>query len=137
VYYATINERTAEKIEENQRFIKLVFPVGEGKQWLGNKFIDPSDELVFLKDWKYEMKDVNKPLIFGSLKFDSTLAVLQQYDSSAINITSSIEKYAKNIGLVYKELRFLKSQNNFGLPWEERAEQGYILRMSIIDYGKE
>ena len=83
------------------------------------------------------MKDVNKPLIFGSLKFDSTLAVLQQYDSSAINITSSIEKYAKNIGLVYKELRFLKSQNNIGLPWEERAEQGYILRMSIIDYGKD
>ena len=38
-----------------------------------------------------------------------------------LTVTSSIEKYAKNIGLVYKELRFLKSQNNFGLPWEERA----------------
>lgn len=137
VYYATLNERTAEKIEENQRFIKLVFPVGEGKQWMGNKFVDPSDELFFLKDWKYEMKDVNKPLVFGSLSFDSTLVVLQKYDSSAINITSSVEKYAKNVGLIYKELRFLKSQNNIGLPWEERAEQGYILRMSIIDYGKE
>lgn len=137
VYYATIDDRTAEKVEENLRFVKLVFPVAEGKKWMGNKFIDPSNELVFLKDWQYEMKNINEPLSIGGLSFDSTLIVQQEYDSSAINITASIEKYAKNVGLIYKELRYLKSQNNINLPWEERAEQGYILRMSVIDYGQE
>lgn len=137
VYYATITATTAEKIEENQRFIKLIFPIAEEKQWLGNNFINPINELLYLKNWNYTMSNIHQPKSIGALSFDSTLVVLQQYDSSAINITTSVEQYATNVGLIYKELRVLASQNNFNLPWEERAEQGYIFRMTIVDYGKE
>ncbi|MBX7224391.1 MAG: hypothetical protein K1X55_00035 [Chitinophagales bacterium] len=137
VYYQTLNKNTAEKVEENLRYIKLVFPIKSGKEWSGNIFINPADNLSYLEDWTYQMQAVDEPFSNAALSFDSTLTVLQQYDSSAINLTSSKEVYAKGAGLVYKELKVLTSQNNFDQPWEQRAEQGFILRMSAIEYGKE
>jgi hypothetical protein len=69
--------------------------------------------------------------------FDSTLTVFHIYDSSAINKTYSLEKYARNVGLVYKEFWVVTGQHDIGLPWEQRAEKGFILRQYAIGYGKE
>lgn len=137
VYYQTVTNKTAEKVEENLRYIKLVFPIKEDKQWSGNIFINTVDNLSYLEGWTYSIKHLDQQFSTASLDFDSTLTVLQAYDSSAINLTSSEEVYARGVGLVYKELKVLASQNNFDQPWEQRAEQGFILRMSAIEYGKE
>jgi hypothetical protein len=105
-----------EFVENNLRFMKLRFPVREGFEWKGNSFIETNtlnSSVRYLADWKYRYLDVNKPLTLNGKTYDSTITILQrdevipegpfnpqffkQYDYS-------IEIYAKNIGLIYKNL---------------------------------
>ena len=48
-----------------------------------------------------------------------------------------LEKYAKNIGLVYKELWRLDAQLVDDQIYEENAQFGFILRQYAVDSGKE
>nr|MCU0375918.1 hypothetical protein [Chitinophagaceae bacterium] len=103
-----------EYVENNLRFLKLRFPVREGFEWQGNSFIETNtlnSNVRYLADWTYRYLDVNKPITLNGKTYDSTITILQrdevipegpfnpqffkQYDYS-------IEIYAKNIGLIYK-----------------------------------
>ena len=94
-----------------------------------------------MKDWKYTILNRNKYYNNGVQIFDSTLLISQIRDSSAITKTYSIEQYARNAGLVYKEMWMLSSQDTLKIklnfPWEQRADKGFIIRQYAIKYGKE
>jgi hypothetical protein len=143
VDYLIKTQLVAERVEDNLRYIKLVFPNDVNKKWLGNKLITiPPPYIIdtsnyFLNDWKYTIKNRDAYYDNGTLIFDSTLLVSQIQDSSAITKTYSIERFARSVGLVYKELWIVAGQINIGAPWEDRAEKGFILRQYAIDYGKE
>ena len=56
---------------------------------------------------------------------------------NVIELRFAKEQYAKNIGLIAKEYLILDTQcieDCIGMTWEEKAEQGFILRMKMIDY---
>ena len=73
IWYATRTKAKAEKIEENQRYIKLVFPPSNNKQWQGNIFTRCHyNELSYLDGWRYEYVNVNEALDINGLSFDST-----------------------------------------------------------------
>lgn len=137
----------AERVEDNLRYIKLVFPNEVNKKWLGNKLITvPPPYIIdtsnyFLNDWKYTIKNRDKYFDNGVKIYDSTLLVSQIQDSSAITKTYSVERYARNVGLVYKEFWLLTTQDSvkirLNFPWEQRAQKGFIIRQNAIDYGKE
>ncbi|MFA6924347.1 MAG: hypothetical protein WC223_08850 [Bacteroidales bacterium] len=95
VWYLNLTPSTAEKVEENQRFIKLIFPVKLNATWKGNVY-NTWDA------WDYEYTSVNKPAQINSLSFDSTLTVIQNHDSTLINADYSVESYAKHVGMIYK-----------------------------------
>lgn len=143
VDYLIKTQLVAERVEDNLRYIKLVFPNDVNKKWLGNKLITiPPPYIIdtsnyFLNDWKYTIKNRDTYYDNGTLIFDSTLLVSQIQDSSAITKTYSVERFARSVGLVYKELWIVVGQINIGAPWEDRAEKGFILRQYAIDYGKE
>lgn len=147
VYYMVRNTLVAERVEENLRYIKLVFPNEDNIKWLGNKYlitpppyiIDTTNYLV--SDWKYTITRKDREYNILSKRFDSTLIVTQIQDSSAIFKTFAKEVYAKNIGLIYKENWIVTSQDTFKIrnqyPWQDRADKGFIVRQYAIDYGKE
>lgn len=143
VYYIVKDQKTVERVEDNLRYIKLVFPNSVNTQWLGNRYIISPPPYILdssnyrVQDWLYTIQDRDMFYDNSFKTFDSTLTVFQIYDSSAINKTYSIEKYARNVGMVYKEFWIVAGQTNIGLPWEDRAEKGFILRQYAIDYGKE
>ena len=83
------------------------------------------------------MKEVNKNYTAGTIDSDSTLTVLQVADSSNVQKVYSVEKYAKNIGLVYKELWRLDAQLVDDQTYVDNAVFGFILRQYAIAYGKE
>ncbi|MDD5570222.1 MAG: hypothetical protein PHD97_03605 [Bacteroidales bacterium] len=95
VWYLNLTPSTAEKIEENERFIKLIFPVKLNAIWKGNAYNTWAD-------WDYEYVSVNEPAQINSLSFDSTLTVMQNHDSTLIYSDYSVESYAKNVGMIYK-----------------------------------
>lgn len=97
-----------EKVEDNQRYLKLIFPVINGEIWLGNAQNQVSPNLP----WEYQYQQTHEAKTINGQFFDSTLVVLQHADSNAIDQTFSTEYYANHVGLVYKEFLMLETQNN-------------------------
>ncbi len=140
VWYQVVGATSAERVEDNLRYVKMVFPQVVGQEWYGNKFITtqiPYIEPQFYFPWKYKILSKDEPYTNSYATFDSTITVLQVSDSTAINKTYSLEKYSRNVGLSYKELWVVKGQTNIGDPWIDRAEKGFILTLQAIESGTE
>lgn len=133
VWFANRTENSAEKVEENIRFVKLVFPLKKDNDWNGNRFNQ-------LGEKTYTLSRLHEPMTLGNLSFDSTLYVLQQADSNLIEKNFACEIYAKHAGLIYKKQLFLTDKDsviNFTIPLELRAKAGFDVVYRAIAFGKE
>lgn len=147
VNYIIRNTTSAERVEENLRYVKMVFPNEDNQKWLGNKYITvPLPYLLDtanyrVQDWKYTISKRDREFFINSKRYDSTLTITQIQDSSAIFKTYFKEVYARNIGMIYKENWVVTSQDTIKIrlqyPWQDRADKGFIIRQYAIDYGKE
>lgn len=114
-YYATISNKKLEYVDNNLRFIKLVEPVTDGYSWKGNAFIDTrslNTPVNYLDEWQYEYGQVDEPYTIFGTRYDSTITVNQQDETTPpgpFNPANyqqrnlGVEVYAKGVGLVYKE----------------------------------
>lgn len=105
VWAANRTATTAEKVEENDRYIKLAFPVKLEKEWNGNAQNVYGEQTYFFEF-------VNVARTIGGTTFDSVLQVNQKDESSLIGVQYYIEKYAKRTGMVYKQVIDIQSQPN-------------------------
>jgi len=135
VWYAVRNQTNVESVEDNLRFIRLIFPPKLGDTWMGNTYLPTGDTLPFYKNWVYTYQDIDVPADINHLHFDSTLTIIEVDDENLLERRWSTATYAKNAGLIYREvynLSFVGSSIPIGsVPWEEKANRGYILRMKI------
>ena len=139
VVLATKNPASIEMVEQNYRFIKLVFPVKNGVTWKGNTYIpagDP-DNMNFV-GWDYLYSKVGESNFNGLATFENTVTVSQADEgvnyndadsSSSIysDRTYSQEVYAYNVGLVFREVT----------RWERQpgaCRKGYTTLMRAIDH---
>lgn len=145
-YFITPSDNTIEVIENNLRFLKLAGPVTEGKTWTGNKFLplDPYGPLYEffnddgMIDWEYMYEGTGSATINGK-QYSDVLTVEQVNDASNIPVTvdavgylnRSIEKYAKDIGLVYQELLMLEYQPTSS---PRSGFKGFGVKRSVIDH---
>ena len=127
IWSANLTDHTAEKVEENLRFIKLDFPALLNRQWYGNSKIQTDSNLSFLAGWKYEYSSVDQPLTLNGHSFDSTVSVTQFVDSNVIQQYIYREKFAKHVGMIYKYEDSLSTQPN--KPWN-----GRIVTMNVKDF---
>lgn len=148
-YFVTPTTESIEVQEENLKFQKLRLPVNDGYNWHGNTFLPltPYYELYqFSNDedmqlWDYTYSLVDEPMTINDVNYDSTITVTQVADSSNVPIEFPdglayrnywTETYAKNIGLVYKEVVMWEYQPpNSGNPG---FRSGFGITMSIIDH---
>lgn len=101
VWHSVKTNFRVEKIEENERFVRLIFPISEYSSWDGNAMNDKGYQ-------KYEFDNVNNSFSFDTFTFDSTCKVLQANSSNLIDEKLQYEIYAKHIGLVYKKYKVIK-----------------------------
>ena len=113
--------QSAQKVEENIRYVKLSFPVKLNKSWNGNQY-------NFLPEEDYSIDEMNVPLSLGGLDFDSSVTVLELEDYNLIHRIFKQEKYVYGIGLAYRQR---DSLNINGLGY---VTNGVEFRQSIIDY---
>ena len=133
VWTAQFINQTAQKVEENIRYVKLSFPLKLNKTWNGNLY----NMLDTLNEYNYQLTQLHVEEVINNFTFDSVLTVTQILDTSLIHKDYCIEKYAKNIGLVYKkDIRILSNQSGFdpSVPIEHRIKTGTIFTMKIYDY---
>ncbi len=142
IWHRVSTSKIAEQNEENIIFIKHNFPVKEEKTWDGNA----RNTLLSLQElyaqqsvpetWEYTYMNVHEPYTINGFDFDSTVTVLQ-LDRPAIfglNVFAQ-EVYAKDIGLVHKQLMMYKIQPSQSNP-TDKDTVGFSFEMVITDYGE-
>ena len=104
-----------EHIENNLRYMKLRWPIRDGMEWKGNSFIEVSSlnsPNQYLADWNYTYQNIGQPYMVNQTTFDTTITVIQRdetipegpFDPEVYKQRNySIEVYAKDVGLIYKE----------------------------------
>jgi hypothetical protein len=132
------------KIEENLPFIKLVFPLSFGLVWEGNSLFEEStsitvagETLIPYFNWNYEVIADDQVYSQQGISAENVMHILQVNDTTNLELRFSEEFYAPNIGLVEKKLSILDC-NCFGtdrnIPWEQKAEKGFIFSQRLIKY---
>jgi hypothetical protein len=142
VWVENLTAFTAEKVEENVRFVRLVFPVQLNKSWNAN-----SQNFLNEQDFTYNSVDVAANI--GGIKFDSVLQTV--YDDGGGILTSRnyfTEKYARRVGLIYKQEINVQSQPPtnattaqlqifYAQPILQRITSGYQYTWTIRSSGVE
>jgi hypothetical protein len=118
IWYTSIYPSRADKIEENVRFTKLVFPVSIEKRWNGNAF-----NTVEKWDYKYDSLHLSKTI--NGLQFDSTVRVQQSNVINPFQEKVAAEIYANHIGMIQKSYKNI--DNGIGSE----------LYMTVTGFGKE
>lgn len=138
-YAQTLGKRTAERTENNLRFIKLIFPFRTQTYWQGNSYINYQDifNCNFYGDWNYQYKELFVERTVNVHTFDSVVVVQQVADSGLICKSLAVEMYAPGIGLIHKRVERLTTQNTSSDPFYMKAEDGYILIYNIIDWRRD
>ena len=118
VWTANRTQTTAERVEENVRFVKLSFPVRDGLEWDGNV-------LNIFGEQEYEYLEADVPQTINGNSFEQTLSVLQRENINLIERQRAEERYARGVGMIYKETIDLDLQKDSGL----------IYIMEVRDFG--
>lgn len=132
-FMAVPTDNSIEFIENNLRFQKLKSPIRQDYTWKGNTYINTTSStstLKFLDDWDYTYDSLNVTAKIGALNIDSTIKVAQSDYTDTYNRIVSEEKYAKGIGLVYRNFLYTNKGNLTG-PYSDGS---YGVVMKMIDH---
>jgi len=117
-----------ERVEENVRYVKLVFPVNNGQIWDGNS-------TNVNETWDYVYTDSGVPKTINGSYFASCLTVAQKTYGDGIDTLYFVEMYAKDVGMIYKKAVALNKVNFFA-EWDDPTKvNGYHLTMQVNSYG--
>jgi hypothetical protein len=145
-YYVTPLTQQTEVIDDNMRVAKLHLPIKEGFQWPGNTYLadDPyyptydfnNDNDIQAWDFTY---DVFEPATsYRGNNYTDVITVLQQDESGNAPVvdvnaygykTLALEKYSKNIGLVYRRYELWDYQKDPIVHYT-----GFAVTMWMIDH---
>ena len=150
-YTVSRTEGAAFRREDNLQFTKLVFPIRENRTWDGNAAFDVRREIVvggeFLdvyNGWDYRYQNVDTSFAVTDVVYPNALFIRQaRVEDNLIDFRRAHEIYVPGVGLVERFIDARHTQcrvccNNgqdtglcFDLPWDEKAEKGFILRQTI------
>jgi hypothetical protein len=140
-----------EIIEDNMRFLRLHLPIREGYNWKGNRYLPPNPYDYISVDNSYDDAMVDWDYVYDRFEtsvthrnktytdvwtvesadetFNVPVVVFDSYGS----LIRSVDKYSKNIGLVYREYTLWEYQPNVGQPGGP-FKTGFGLTMWMIDH---
>lgn len=147
-YFITPLEDRIEVIEDNLRFIKLHAPIREGYNWKGNSYLhtDPYESYNFtlfgyMQNWDYHYDSFEPSIIHDGHEYNDVWTVEEENSGENFPVTTAsrsggriraVEKYAKNIGLVYREYMIAEYEPNTSGP--DPYYRGFGITMWMIDH---
>jgi len=138
--------QSVEVVENNMRYLKVQMPINTGFSWKGNSSLPTSPyESIFqfsndedIQYWNYNYESTNETTEINSEPYQNTISITQAADSVNVPIEYPdvfafknywTEKYAKGIGLVYKEVSMWEYQPPNGGSPGYRVGYGLTLRI--------
>lgn len=150
-FYITPKSDQIEVIEDNLRFIKLHLPIRDGFSWKGNSYLtdDPYSPAGYnfsndndMEDWDFYYENFAPTFTYKNINYTDVYTVEQVDESLNVPITvptayasrsRGVEKYSKNIGLVYREYELWEYQPNTGGSGGP-YKNGFGITMWMIDH---
>lgn len=134
VWQVNVTSKNVEIVEENIRFVKLIFPVKENGTWNGN-VTNTMDE------WQYKYSYMNNTETIGGINFEKVALVTQKDFPTLISRQYYVEKYAKDVGLVYREIIDITFKDtivpiNYPLN-NVKSKYGVVYKSTVLSYGTE
>lgn len=133
VWQVNITNRNVEVVEENIRFVKLIFPVKQNSTWNGNS-------TNTMEEWEYKYSYMDKTETIGGIQFSKVALIIQKKFPTKISREDYSEKYAKDVGLVYREIIDLKYNSiyNENTDWKDIPDKsGIVYHATVVSYGNE
>lgn len=131
VWMINADNKSVQVSERDIRYTKLIFPIQEKAGWNGN-----ARNTLGERNYSYEY--IDKTETINSNVLEKVLLVIQLEQKTLISFQNYTEKYAKGIGLVYREITDIYSNNVLpNVPIENRIEKGLVYKQKIISYGNE
>ena len=124
VWMTIVDGVNAELVEENQRIIKLKFPINEFTNWNANIF-NLDDKLDCYYENLHQSRSIN------GLYFDSTVTVNQGSVRNFLRYFNKNEVYANGVGLISKYYKDLNISNFDTL----QIDSGKEIYMEVINFG--
>jgi hypothetical protein len=148
-YFVTVLADQLEEVDDNLRVIKLHLPIRDGFSWKGNNYLpdDPYGPLYNfsnddnMEDWDFTYENLSSSFSYNGKNYTDVHTVEQVDEAFNVPITTpgayaarsrSVEKYSKNIGLVYREFELWEYQPNTGGPGGP-YKTGFGITMWMID----
>ena len=128
VWQSILLSERVERTEENQRIIKLVFPVRRNQTWDGNAYNTFPEQTYF-----YANDSLFIPKMIQGSTYDSTITVIQLElnPDNVIRREFEDEVYAKNIGLIERREVHLDTEVT------GEIKSGYMYTKQLLDFGHE
>lgn len=133
-----------ERVENNRRFVELFFPLKMEDPLNLYQYFDElelvsvrGEVIEAFKGWEYLITEMDVPATVNGFLFNETATVSYANMENAIELRTVTTQYAKNIGLIYKEIKILDTQcisACANMTWEEKAEKGFMLKMKLKQY---
>jgi hypothetical protein len=127
----------------NVPYVKLSFPLTEGKTWDGN-MLNSLGGTELCQDGTdgcdiYTTNSLQEPFeIAGASSFDDTVTIVESDEVDPIvgkNIRKAV--YAQGVGLVYFEVTFFEYCTVGSCIGQQVVENGYILKQQLSAHGVE
>jgi hypothetical protein len=113
---------TAERVEDNVRFVRLIFPINESASWNGNAHNT-------LGNWTHTYSNIGAEVEVGPFTFENTVQVNQRNNVNLVDQELAYEIYCSGIGMIYKKF--------IDLNFQEDGMFGIELEMRLIDFGNQ
>lgn len=114
--------RIGQETIDNQTFVRLVFPPEIYKDWNGNSKNTLGEQIYYISDYPFTA-------IINNKTFDETVVVQQIDEVNLIREDIASEIYAKNIGLIQKDVTAIDKKIENG-----QITHGFIYSMKIKNY---
>lgn len=125
----------AERVEENNRKLRLAFKPNFEKLWDLNALNNDSALETTAKIKYIEMGyiAIDEPYVVNGFVFDSTIAVNSTYPNNLVNTIHEYERFAKGVGLIEKKWVEINSQ--WDTPSQSWEDTGFTVTYTLRGYG--
>lgn len=117
--------------EGTSSFVKLRFPVQLGSPWNGNRFNNRGKD-------DYEITEQSVARDVNGVEFNDCIQVEQEFNDDIIVFQDiRYEVYARNVGMIKKEVVQLNYCTADQCLGQQRIESGMLYKQELVSYGIE
>jgi hypothetical protein len=142
VVSAERNQTQGIRVDNGQRFVKMVYPMRRRQNWNSLIYIDTevriivaTESIEIFRNWNSEVFEVNKPDLINNRKYGKVLTIRHaNYEKNLLEYRKMTEKYVRDTGLVATEATYFDTQNTSSTEtWRKKAQKGFIFKQYLIE----